>query len=110
MRRFPAFLLSFTAVALLALVHSYGWRYDNPGQQTQESPSSLDSPTGTPSSDAEVPGPSQALFNGPFYTCVRNFYVATTGNDTHDGSADSPWRTIQNADKTSRTGGDCINV
>ena len=60
--------------------------------------------------DAEVPGPSLALFNQPFYSCVRNFYVATTGKNSNDGSAASPWLTIQRADTSSRTGGDCINV
>src|SRR5215471_17075156 len=58
----------------------------------------------------EAPGPSHALFSQPFYTCVRNFYVATTGNDSNDGSAGSPWLTIQHADTSSRIGGDCINV
>src|SRR5258708_27401632 len=84
MRRFLIFLLSFAALA----VSIVSWAQ-------------------TP---AEAPGPSQALFNQPFYTCVRNFYVATTGNDSNNGSAGSPWLTIQNADTSSRTGGDCINV
>jgi parallel beta-helix repeat protein len=60
---------------------------------------------------AEAPGPSQALFNNPFYSCLRNFYVATNGNDANDGTSPStPWATIQKADTLSRTGGDCINV
>jgi hypothetical protein len=59
----------------------------------------------------EVPGPSQALFNQPFYTCVRNFYVSTSGSDSNSGTSPATaWLTIQNADTTSRTGGDCINV
>jgi parallel beta-helix repeat protein len=58
----------------------------------------------------ESPGPSQALFSQPFYTCVRNFYVSTTGNDSNPGTTSQPWLTVQNADTTSRTGGDCINV
>jgi parallel beta-helix repeat protein len=64
---------------------------------------------GTPSS-AAMPGPSAALFAAPFYTCLRNFYVATTGNDSNPGTQASPWLTIQHADTTSRQGGDCINV
>jgi parallel beta-helix repeat protein len=58
----------------------------------------------------EVPGPSADLYNKPFYTCVRNFYVSTTGNDANAGTLASPWRTIQNADSTARQPGDCINV
>jgi hypothetical protein len=58
----------------------------------------------------EVPGPSAALYAAPYYTCQRNFYVAPTGLDSNDGSQGSPWLTIQNADSSSRTGGDCINV
>jgi parallel beta-helix repeat protein len=61
-------------------------------------------------SSVEVPGPSAALFAAPFYTCVRNFYVSTTGADTNPGTQAQPWLTIQNADTSSRTGGDCINV
>jgi len=59
----------------------------------------------------EVPGPSLALFNNPYYTCVRNFYVATNGSDSNNGTSPStPWRTIAHADTASRTGGDCINI
>jgi parallel beta-helix repeat protein len=56
------------------------------------------------------PGPSAALFAKPFYSCTRNFYVATTGNDSNSGTEASPWLTIQNADTSSRQAGDCINV
>jgi parallel beta-helix repeat protein len=69
--------------------------------------------TGTdpPPTGAESPGPSQALFNSPYYSCVRNFYVATNGSDSNTGTSPStPWRTIAHADTSSRTGGDCINV
>jgi parallel beta-helix repeat protein len=63
------------------------------------------------SAGVEVPGPSQALFNAPFYTCLQNFYVATNGSDTNNGTSPStPWATIQKADTSARTGGDCINV
>jgi parallel beta-helix repeat protein len=41
---------------------------------------------------------------------VRNFYVSTTGSDSADGSAGSPWLTIQKADTTQRQPGDCVNV
>jgi parallel beta-helix repeat protein len=52
----------------------------------------------TTASVPDMPGPSSTLYNGPFYTCLRNFYVATTGRDWNDGSQASPWRTIQHAD------------
>lgn len=69
------------------------------------------SPTATiSSSTTEMPGPSAALFASPWYTCTRNFYVATTGSDSNAGTIGSPWLTIQHADSGSRTGGDCINV
>jgi serralysin len=55
-----------------------------------------------------APGPSAV--NAPFYSCLRNFYVAPTGNDSNAGAQTSPWRTIQHADGTSRKPGDCINV
>jgi len=69
--------------------------------------------TGTASSATGVqdPGPSAQLFNNPYYTCVRNYYVATTGSNSNNGTSPStPWLTIANADTSSRTGGDCINV
>ena len=62
------------------------------------------------------PGPSAQLFSNPYYSCVRNYYVATNGSDSNDGLAPTtggghgPWLTIQHADTSSRTGGDCINV
>src|SRR5271156_6626155 len=54
------------------------------------------------------PGPNPAI--APFYSCLRNFYVASTGNDVNLGTQIRPWRTIQHADSTSRKAGDCINV
>ena len=75
----------------------------SPFIQAETVTGSFPSPTG-----AQKPGPSQAF---PFYTCVRNFYVATNGSDSNNGTSPStPWRTIQNADRSDRTGGDCINV
>ncbi len=56
------------------------------------------------------PGPNAALYASPFYSCVRNFYVSTTGSDSNAGTSSSPWLTIQHADSTSRQAGDCINV
>src|SRR6516165_5861514 len=73
--------------------------------------SSCSAPLQSSTGGVEVPGPSQTLFNNPFYSCVRNFYVATNGSDANNGtSPTTPWATIQHADTASRTGGDCINV
>ena len=60
----------------------------------------------------EKPGPSQSLFNNPYYTCVRNFYVATNGSDCNNGTSSStPWKTISHYESdTTPTAGDCINV
>jgi len=60
---------------------------------------------------AQLPGPSIALFESPYYTCLRNYYVATSGNDTNSGtSAGAPWRTLQHANDLGRLAGDCVNV
>jgi hypothetical protein len=65
---------------------------------------------------AQKPGPSVELFNNPYYTCVRDYYVSPTGSDSNDGLSPTtggghgPWLTIAHADTSSRTGGDCINV
>jgi parallel beta-helix repeat protein len=69
-------------------------------------------PAQEPTSDGttEVPGPSQTLHATPFYSCLRNFYVATNGSDTNPGTQAQPWLTIQRADTPTRLGGDCINV
>src|SRR5882672_6261799 len=66
----------------------------------------------------ETPGPSAALLANPtyssgiglLYTCIRNFYVTTTGNDGNSGSQVNPWLTIQHADATALQPGDCVNV
>jgi len=65
-----------------------------------------------PAKSAEVPGPSAALFANPPYTCVRNFYVSTSGDDSNPGTQASPWLTLQNADSAAggRIAGDCVNV
>jgi len=66
----------------------------------------------------EVPGPSASLLANPtysggiglIYSCVTNYYVATTGNDGNNGSIGAPWLTIQHANALTRSPGDCINV
>ena len=58
----------------------------------------------------QKPGPSADLFANPYYTCVKNYYISTSGNDSNDGSSDLPWRTLQHADSVPRAAGDCINV
>ena len=77
----------------------------------------VSAPPPPPPSAAETPGPSQALYNNPYYTCSRNFYVnGSTGSDSNDGTASTtggghgPWLTIKHADSSSRLGGDCINI
>jgi hypothetical protein len=70
----------------------------------------MDAPT-TP----EKPGPSVQLFNNPYYTCATNYYVATTGNDSNNGTSPStPWLTLQHANNALPTGGkaagSCVNV
>jgi hypothetical protein len=67
--------------------------------------------TGGAAATLEVPGPSQALFAKPYYQCLRNVYVAPNGSDANSGtSAQQPWLTLQHADATGRTAGDCVNV
>jgi hypothetical protein len=58
----------------------------------------------------QKPGPSSDLFNSPYYKCVNNFYVATTGNDANNGSQSAPWATLQHADSMDVGAGSCINV
>jgi hypothetical protein len=63
----------------------------------------------------EKPGPSAQLFNSPYYSCLTNYYVATTGNDSNNGtSTNTPWRTLQHANNSLPAGGSaagsCINV
>jgi hypothetical protein len=87
------------------------------GSPTGDS-SSTDSPPGDAKGggdsghgDVQKPGPSKELFEHPYYSCSRNFYVATTGSDTNDGtSVAKAWATIAHADTSARKGGDCINV
>src|SRR6516162_6278224 len=44
------------------------------------------------SASAQVPGPSAALFNAPYYQCTANYYVASNGNDSANGSQATPWK------------------
>jgi hypothetical protein len=61
---------------------------------------------------ASVAGPSAALYAAPFYSCVRNYYVSPTGNDSNAGTSAAAWLTIQHADTGAggRVAGDCVNV
>jgi parallel beta-helix repeat protein len=63
-----------------------------------------------PAEAAQEPGPSPWLFSHPYYTCVKNYYVATNGNDTNNGSSGAPWLTLQHANDVGRSPGDCVNV
>jgi hypothetical protein len=82
--------------------------FDNEGHESAQS--SAISVT-TLAVSVQDPGPSLALFNSPVYTCVRNFYVATTGRDSNNGTSPStPWLTLRAANTASRQPGDCVNV
>jgi hypothetical protein len=72
-----------------------------------------EAPTATPT--PEKPGPSARLFDNAYYTCLANYYVAATGNDSNNGTSPStPWRTLQHANNLLPTGGkaagSCVNV
>jgi parallel beta-helix repeat protein len=61
----------------------------------------------------QVPGPSLALFNNPYYSCVHNYYVSAAGSDMNNGtSAATPWLTLQHANASipNGVGGTCVNV
>jgi hypothetical protein len=57
-----------------------------------------------------APGPDIDLFNHPYYSCVQNFYVATTGSDSNPGTQAAPWASLQHANDVGRQAGDCVNV
>ena len=63
-------------------------------------------------SGVQAPGPSQAaLTYHPLYTCVTNYYVATTGSDSNAGTQASPWGTWGAAQNKSLAGpGVCVNI
>jgi parallel beta-helix repeat protein len=64
-----------------------------------------------PDGNAPPPGPSAALFANPVYTCSRNRYVSTAGNDSADGlTPNTAWRTIQRANNSTPSAGTCINI
>jgi hypothetical protein len=71
-------------------------------------------PPPPPVSGVEMPGPSQALFNNPYYSCVTNRYVGGTGaSDGNDGlTPRTAWATIQHANDmiASSSPGLCVNV
>lgn len=64
---------------------------------------------------AQDSGPSATLFGSPYYSCLRNYYVAMTGSDSNGGTTSgNPWKTLQHANNSLPTGGaaagTCINV
>jgi parallel beta-helix repeat protein len=60
---------------------------------------------------AQLPGPSLVLYNTPYYKCVKNYYVSTTGSDSNAGtSSAAAWKTLQHANNAGRSAGDCVNV
>jgi hypothetical protein len=67
--------------------------------------SSFSNPAGV-----QVPGPSSSLFNNPYYSCSKNYYVSTAGSDSNNGSSASPWLTLRHADSMNLGAGACINV
>jgi hypothetical protein len=63
----------------------------------------------------QTPGPSQALFDAPYYVCKTNYYVSSTGDDANSGTSRADaWRTLQHANNSMPQGGaaagTCINV
>jgi hypothetical protein len=83
------------------------WRWSCTGNNGTTAPCSAPVQTGP---SVQKPGPSAYLFANPYYTCVNNYYISTSGSDSNNGSSGSPWRTLQHADFTPRAPGDCINV
>ena len=64
-------------------------------------------------SAVNAPGPSAALFNHPYYKCTTNYYVATNGSDSNNGTdPNTPWLTLQHANDSlpGAAAGSCINV
>jgi hypothetical protein len=72
--------------------------------------SPVPTPAPTPVS-LQTPGPSEWLFDHPYYKCTRNFYVATNGSNGNNGTtAATPWLTLQRANYSALMTGDCVNV
>jgi hypothetical protein len=63
-------------------------------------------------SGSNLPGPNSTVFANPYYTCTKNYYVATNGNDNNPGTLAQPWATLGNVNHASSylTPGTCINV
>lgn len=108
-----AFARACAVGTVLALLYGCG-SAAKPASLPQPPPSSSQPPgtqTGGTTQTTQVPGPSPALFSKPYYRCLRNFYVAPNGNDGNSGSsAAQPWLTLQHADASGRTAGDCVNI
>ena len=58
--------------------------------------------TGGGSAAGQDPGPSQSLFNNPYYQCTANYYVASNGSDNNNGSSGAPWATLQHVELDER--------
>jgi parallel beta-helix repeat protein len=63
-----------------------------------------------PAPGETTPGPSKALFDHPYYRCLANLYVSTTGSDTNPGTQALPLATLQHANDVVPPPGTCINV
>ncbi|MGB8843574.1 MAG: Ig-like domain-containing protein [Aliidongia sp.] len=61
---------------------------------------------------APAPSPSPSPTASPSYSCLRNWFVATTGSDSAGGtSTATPWKTLAHADASGLLqAGDCVNV
>ena len=57
------------------------------------------------------PGPSQALFDAPYYKCNKNVYVnGTNGNDSAAGTQAAPWKTLKKANDSNPGAAACVIV
>ena len=99
----------YLAAAFALLVIGFGVVAEEGGPAPQPIPAK---PTSAPPPVTfQKPGPSQWLFDHPYYTCTRNFYVATNGSNSNSGTMpDSPWLTLQRANYGALVAGDCVNV
>jgi hypothetical protein len=97
------FIVAFVALLLVSPAHATCQGTNG------DTTASCSAPAETASTSELVPGPSQTLFNSPYYSCVTNYHVSTTGSDSHDGKT-APWKTLQHADSANVGPGSCINV
>jgi hypothetical protein len=89
-----------------------------PVDATQYGPFGLSIAIAPPSQTlVEKPGPSQDLFDNPYYSCVTNRYVGNFGQGTPNNGNDgqtmaTPWATLDgaNAGLPSPAAGYCVNV